>query len=541
MATSSAPPERCESRSVRGILDPAASLPCVTQSGGCSPTARMAMACRVLTPPAPLPPALLALTQQHDQPQREGTVEELPASATQVKESAAAIGTVEARNIVGEKASGPCSVAPVMSCSEASTAVPTASGSPTTVMAMPTVYTALSARARAPLPPYRWSEQQDETATEAPHSPRDLTPLGSSNNCISGPALHVIQGLQAQLVQALGELREERREREELAATVRKLNERLDAKEDLPAVPAVHNFESRRLEEQVATLTAMTSDWPERQGAMAASIHAVQQQVAELATSCTLLSGDECRARLPEQVRSLQAEKEQAAEVLRTIREQQQIIVHRLEQHEQQLASDLRPQAEARHESGAAEVQTLRAEIAEVASSMRVLHGMISGRASQDSVAALQTEVGAIANVVSTLTERVDRVSGEEPARLQGAALGPESACQQSIDTAETAQALRRRLAALVGEVEQNAVERRQRELPRGAEAANAEPLRQHPPTLGAWQLACSQAASTGRMSSEVGMAANRSAPSPRRWMMEPLAVSVARTGPEMWPALESI
>lgn len=520
LGTCSAPPERCESRNIRGILDPDASLPFVTQSRGC----------RVLTPPAPLPPALLALTQQHVQPQRQGVAGALTvAGAAQSTEAVAAADGVKSRKVLGGEASAPGAVAPVMSCSEASTAVPTASGSPAAHSALPsglwataerqmpsatamtTAYMPLSARARAPLPspPSRWCEQQDETATEAPLSPRSVTPLGSSDRCISGPALHVIQGLQAQLVQALGELREERREREELASTVRKLNERFDAKEAMATAAVLPGSEAHRLEESVATIS--------------------------------------------EQVRSLQAEKERATGILRTLSAQQQTIFLRLEQQEQQIASDSHTPADVRLESASAELQTLRSEVAELASSMRVLHGMISVLASQDSVEVLQTEVGAIANVVSGFSERIDRLSGKDvqtrghadsslpsPARPQSALPEFDSASLRGMDASETAQVLRGRLAELAGDVQRSAVEKRRPEIPPAGEVPSA--LRQNPATRGAWQLPCAQAAATGRAAAEASVAANRSAPSPRRWMMEPLAVSVARTGPESWPpAVESI
>lgn len=147
------------------------------------------------------------------------------------------------------------------------------------------------------------------------------------------------------------------------------------------------------------------------------------------------------------------------------------------------------------------EVRELRGEVAKIAGTVDVLLRRVDGLAqARGAEASLQTEVAAVASVVSKLSAKMDMLA---PDAGTVGCRGASAACDPMDKAAAAAQAheLRPRLAAFVGDV--------RRATDEGWEAQQAE-QQQLPSTLGS------------------GRAPDRP-PSPRRWLTEPLSVSVAR------------
>jgi len=217
------------------------------------------------------------------------------------------------------------------------------------------------------------------------------------------------------------------------------------------------------------------------------------------------------------QVLALQDEKAQIFEALRSMQEQQQQMQLQQQQQEKELSTLLaRRQSD---EQQASVVGELRAEVAVIASAVNTLCGRVEQLSTNDSKGALQTEIGAIASIVNKLSERVDRIDPREQRRPQSPLklstadrlqLTPEHLSPQlhwpgsdaggeSLDNSTT---LRHQLAALVGDVRKLSVGSGIG-LPVGMAKAAQPP------------------SSAFR------------APSPKRWLDEPLSVSVARSSDE--------
>lgn len=238
------------------------------------------------------------------------------------------------------------------------------------------------------------------------------------------------------------------------------------------------------------------------------------------------------------QVQALQAGKTHVVDLFRMVQEQQQSVLERQQEQEEDLKSigsavqevkahmgsqeALAPSpsgGEASSAEIAAVVHELRVEVALVAQAVSELSERVDGLCLQDPQNALQMEIGAIASVVSTLSERVERFDarGGEAASSSapgGEAYGACGACgaygargayggygdaapPAGAETAATAQALRAQLGQLLSDVHRARSER-------SRPARSSSPTRAH--LLEAWR-----------------------APSPRRWMNEPLAVAVGR------------
>jgi len=224
------------------------------------------------------------------------------------------------------------------------------------------------------------------------------------------------------------------------------------------------------------------------------------------------------------QLQLLHGEKGQVAEALRAIRDQQQQFQLAQQQQEQDLKAAL---AHARSgEEHAVAVQELRAEVTVIASAVNMLCGRVEQLSAQDTQSSLQTEVGAIANVVSQLSERMDRLDprkerrSHSPLRMTPEHRPPVLAEDEPV---ETAQALRHQLAALVGDVRRLSV---------------SSPSGDHGDSLSD-DAACSRSSGQrDRNSGQLPLQAPQSltsqkAPSPRRWLMEPLSVAVAKPEPK--------
>lgn len=164
------------------------------------------------------------------------------------------------------------------------------------------------------------------------------------------------------------------------------------------------------------------------------------------------------------------------------------------------------------------EVRELREDVTKVVGAVDVLWGRVGELAqSQDAEGALQTEIGAIASVVSKLSAKMDMLVPEDGAPAAG--LKDLSGMRSPMDhaeAAETAQVLRQRLAALVGDVRRSADEK-----------CEADP--HHFPSTLASTCGIANAGMTARSTASVLQQQPQKPPSPRQWLSEPLSVSVAR------------
>jgi len=251
-------------------------------------------------------------------------------------------------------------------------------------------------------------------------------------------------------------------------------------------------------------------------------LQVLQQQISTRESTAVAAPSGELTAGLRNmegQVLALQGEKSQIVEALRTIQDQQQQMQLQQQQHEKELRAVLaRRQSE---DERASVMQELRAEVTVIASAVNMLCGRVEQLSTNDTKGALQTEIGAIASVVNKLSERVDRMGPREQQRPQSPLklstadrlqLTPEHLSQPlqwpgsdaGGESPESGNALRQQLAALVGDV-------RRLSTASGSGTGTASCLAAQPPP-----------------------SAFR-APSPKRWLDEPLSVSVARSADEQF------
>jgi len=356
-------------------------------------------------------------------------------------------------------------------------------------------------------------------------------------------AVHTAQGMQRQLDEMIGVVRLEQREREQLVAMVGGLSRRLD--DGLASIGEVAAARSETEGATDAVLTAMRRcidelsaqcAWPppgaaESEGpharTMVEAVHHQQVQLRQLASLQAQLQAqhEEHRQTVGVAAAWMQEQQQRLDESVAAVTEVQRELRARQQQQEAELVSvamAVREEAAADGGGNAAALQELRSEVATIASAVNVLLGRVNDlseevRSPQN---ALQTEIGAIASVVSTLSHRVDRLAGggsgaascKEPAApaLSARAVVDNEAAEpgDTQEPMETSQALRQRLAALVGNVRHVDDERRE------AEAALARYKEQH---------------GCGLPLGQTLQARPQKAPSPRMWLQEPLSVAVGR------------
>jgi len=241
-------------------------------------------------------------------------------------------------------------------------------------------------------------------------------------------------------------------------------------------------------------------------------LQALQQQIATRESTAVAVPGGELTAGLRNvegQVLALQGEKSQIVEALQAIQDQQQQMQLQQQQQEKELRAILaRRQGD---EERASAMQELRAEVTVIARAVNMLSGRVEQLVTHDTTGGLQTDIGTIANVVNKLSERVDRMSPPEepqsPLKLSTKHLSPQQQWHgpdASGESADGSNALRQQLATLVGEVH------RLSSGPGTGLAACVAKAAQ--PSPSAWR-----------------------APSPKRWLDEPLSVSVARSADEQF------
>lgn len=243
------------------------------------------------------------------------------------------------------------------------------------------------------------------------------------------------------------------------------------------------------------------------------------------------------------QLQALQAEKSQVAEVLHTIREQQQMFQMVQQQQEQELKGVL-AKAQACEEQASA-VQELRAEVTVIASAVNMLCSKVEQLSIQDPQSALQTEIGAIATVVSKLSERVDRIDPKDSHSLASSSVISPSirstpgrappACESALsppggtsDSVETAQALRQQLAVLVGDVRR--LSTASSSSPAGGPGSANGDRRDIEEAAYARTRGNKDQVDLKPPAPPQSLVTGQKAPSPRKWLAEPLSVSVARS-----------
>lgn len=152
---------------------------------------------------------------------------------------------------------------------------------------------------------------------------------------------------------------------------------------------------------------------------------------------------------------------------------------------------------------GSNSLQGLRGEVAKVVCSVETLQSHVEALPSHEQHSALQTEIGAVASVVRELSDRVDYLTGK-PQQLPMVRTKPFFLNSNANEALEM-EKLQSQLAALVGEVQRTTKER--------SESFRSDPVSAQP--------------FYRRVEDEGQMP---KAPSPRRWMSESLADSVARS-----------
>jgi len=284
--------------------------------------------------------------------------------------------------------------------------------------------------------------------------------------------------------------------------------------------------QQEHLDEGMKAVTAAITDFPARQETMGASIFALQHRVAELAAACTdrkeKEQTNECAtatqlAALQEQLQQMNARQHQQDTDLKAVASAMRELGEAAASSSPIVASAATT-AEAAASANAG-LQSLKSEVTTIANAVNILCDRVNSMSVKDQQRDLQTEIGAIANVVSNLSERVDRISGDNAPRITEAR------------SQETPEALRQKLAALVGDVRRAQEERRE------AEAAHShlDENGQAPLTVSQLPLAAlppsTVLGASVKMPAALALpqAVSRKAPSPRRWMTEPLSVSVGR------------
>lgn len=244
------------------------------------------------------------------------------------------------------------------------------------------------------------------------------------------------------------------------------------------------------------------------------------------------------------QLQQLQAEKTQVAQALLAMGEQQrqlQVMQQQLLssgpgdgnlsclQEQQQQLQLMQQQQAHRSEEQASALQELKAEVTVLANAVNLLSNSIEQLSIEDPRHRIQTEIGAIADVVSRLSYRMEALDAQaaqpsqpRPAPLHGVVEGQAPGSGSSVDTA---QALRHQLALMVGDVRRSTAS----SSPRGSERRSQTGSERRDSV--ADDLAYARRSSKEQQPPmlQVLPSADNKAPSPRKWLAEPLSVSIAR------------
>lgn len=341
-------------------------------------------------------------------------------------------------------------------------------------------------------------------------------PLGAPNDLSQGKTLSAAVHHQQKQIQELQQLQKQLEAQHE------------EQRQQVSSLSVIMQMQQQRMDEGVAVVTAAAAAFPSRLEAMAASISAVQNRVAELAAAAA--EKVDTDATIARQLSALQnkvlaqeqamlAEKQQVAELLRVVQLRE---THQGTEVENNSVSEI-----------AAGLQQLKDEVTTIATAVNILCGRVSDLSEEEPSRAIQTEIGVIASVVSKLSERVDRLGGAEAASLS---------MFTPADSEDTVQ-MRHRLAALVDDVQRGHAELQGVE---AAPTASALTAARQDSQLGAVinylekradeSRAQRKHAYEPRVSPALPLASMpqiviTKAPSPRRWLDEPLSVSVGRRG----------
>jgi len=197
------------------------------------------------------------------------------------------------------------------------------------------------------------------------------------------------------------------------------------------------------------------------------------------------------------QLQAWQGEKSQLTETIQSIMEQQtQFQLVQQQQHQELRAALAHAQSDGEN---ATAVQELRAEVTVIASAVKTL----CSRVEQITTPEPQN---ALVSMVSQLSERVEKLDPREPPQLALAVA--QKRAQPLVETGESAQALRQQVSALMGNV---------------SWLSN---------NIAAGGLGRTSLGAAGSKASLVDkrISSSSRAPSPRKWLSEPLSVSVARS-----------
>jgi hypothetical protein len=152
-----------------------------------------------------------------------------------------------------------------------------------------------------------------------------------------------------------------------------------------------------------------------------------------------------------------QAERAEFMQMMKAFQEQNVQLEEKQLAQEQQIASivdrTVTPPCGDVASQTAKGLTDLKEEVTTIATALSILCNRVNAFAAEDTQSALQTEIGAIANVVSNLTMRVDQLAGQDALLAATPTLSREVTLGGENETLETAQDLRERLAALVGDV----------------------------------------------------------------------------------------
>jgi len=230
----------------------------------------------------------------------------------------------------------------------------------------------------------------------------------------------------------------------------------------------------QQLDTGLSKVQAAMAAWPTRHDLMVASVHALQNQISDLACTAAPLSGDNG---LAAQVHSLQSERRSLHDGIVAIGEEQESLRSMLMQHRDDLAQmscalGSMPASEAPLAATAdelEELQTLREEVTVVTTAVKALCDRVDEMCDSNIQQQLQVEMGTLASIVSDLSERVDKLSynaSVPPHHATASQLRPNVVADATTTSARsynndgvtaTAQALRERLARLLREAQRDA------------------------------------------------------------------------------------
>jgi len=227
-------------------------------------------------------------------------------------------------------------------------------------------------------------------------------------------------------------------------------------------------------------------------------------------------------------MKSLRDDKIEIAEVLHALREQQQQLELVQQQQEQELQTFAeKAQGSDQH---ASVVQELRAEVTVLAGAVNMLSSSVEQLSLEDPQHAIQTEMGAIAAVVSKLSERIDRMDSMGLATPMRPAVEGSLPERRTPESVENAQALRQQLAVLVGDVQRLSTTSPSPSVAGGCSNAGSDRRDSVQDELMHSRISQKEHSALSSSMPLPVQTLSGKAPSPRKWLNEPLAVSVARS-----------